>query len=257
MRIEAKDFNLKYTLECGQFFHFKKLEGDTYIVVIKDKMVKIKQNKDILYIESFPKISENEIREFFNLNIDYKEIIDYLIKKDPNLEKMITQYFGLRIINQDIEECLFSYILSSFNSVKKVMLSVDLLSAYLGEKIKNDIFAFPTIDKLKNANIETLKLAKTGFRANYIKNTANIILERDIDLYKKEDNIKDTLMSFPGIGDKISDCIMLYSYRLYNVFPKDVWILRFLERKNSYPEIFQKYGGWAQIYIYSSMRYRE
>jgi N-glycosylase/DNA lyase len=257
IKIKAPNFNLQYTLECGQFFHYTKLNNIEYLVIIKDNAIKIKQQDDILYINKLSNISEEQIREFFNLDIDYISIIDYIIKKDPNLENIISKYWGLRIINQDITECIFSFILSSFNSIKKVQMSVNLLSSNLGHEIENGIFAFPKLDILKDASDNLLYLSKTGFRGKYIKDTAKIIFCNNIDLYRKDYDIKKTLMSFPGIGDKISDCIMLYSYKFYNVFPKDIWILRFLKDNKDYHKRFKHYAGWAQVYIYSNMRYLE
>ena len=254
IKIQAKDFNLKHTLESGQFFHFTKLDNDTYIIVIKDKIVKIYQKSDSLYIDSFPKISGDEINNFFNLNTNYHSIINYISKKDKELENMISKYYGLRIINQDIEECIFSYILSSFNNIKKIQSSVKLLSTYLGDEIKDGIFAFPTVEVLKNAKDDILKLSKTGFRGKYIKESARIMFHNNIDYNKKDEDIKKILLTLPGIGEKVSDCIMLYSLKRYNVFPKDIWIKRYIKEKEDYEKKFKKYRGWAQLYIYSSMR---
>ena len=39
--LKVKCFNLKYTLECGQCFRWKKIDENWYVGVIKDRVIKI------------------------------------------------------------------------------------------------------------------------------------------------------------------------------------------------------------------------
>ena len=54
--IKVNCFNLKYTLECGQCFRWNKIYEDdkkvTYIGVIKDRVIKISEQDDKLYVSS-------------------------------------------------------------------------------------------------------------------------------------------------------------------------------------------------------------
>ena len=48
------------------------------------------------------------------------------------------------------------------------------------------------------------------------------------ELEKIEDSniLREELNKFPGVGDKVADCIMLFSMRRFDVFPIDVWVRR-------------------------------
>ena len=58
-----------------------------------------------------------------------------------------------------------------------------------------------------------------------------MVINKEIDLekLKKETDvniIKDTLLKFPGVGEKVADCIILFSLNSFSVFPVDVWVRR-------------------------------
>ena len=55
------------------------------------------------------------------------------------------------------------------------------------------------------------------------------------------EELRATLKTIYGVGDKIAACVMLFAYHRLEVFPIDVWIDRVL--KERYPEgfPFEKY----------------
>ncbi|MHB8362339.1 MAG: DNA-3-methyladenine glycosylase family protein [Patescibacteria group bacterium] len=273
MIINTENFNLQYTLDSGQCFSWTKITDNEYVGVIKRHGVRIKQVDNKLYIESFPEIDEETIVNYFNLNVNYDDIIKK-ISKDTIVKSSIAKYRGLRIINQDEYDCTFSYLISSCNNVPKIKTSYKLLSLYLGDKIdvpnsnnilsKEKFYTFPDIKKLESADDIILKNAKLGFRARYIKNTARKILDENIDLYNLHNlDPKDAyniLVSFQGVGDKIAKCILLYSMGVNSSFPIDTWILKHIrstyknykitEIPDIVNNIYEGYAGWAQLYIY-------
>ncbi len=277
MVIKTEDFNLQYTLDSGQCFSWVKITDNEYKGVIGKHALKVKQIGNYLHIESSPKIKEETISNYFNLNVNYDDIIKK-ISKDTIVKSSINKYRGLRIINQDEYECTFAYLISSCNNVPKINTSYRLLSLYLGDKIEftdsknpaleDSFYTFPEVKRLESADDITLKNAKLGFRAKYIKNTAKKILDENIDLYNLHNlNPKDAykiLISFQGVGDKIAKCILLYSMGVNSAFPIDTWILKHV--KNVYKNYkiteiqdivndeYSGYAGWAQLYIYASAR---
>src|SRR3989344_5658781 len=118
----VKDFNLKHTIECGQFFRYKK-ENDFYYIQTKDKIIKIKQKNNQLISNE----SEEFLINFFNLNQDYQEIL-IILNKYKDIKQLTKQFHGLRIINQDPWECMISYISSSARSIPLIKQSIDLMS---------------------------------------------------------------------------------------------------------------------------------
>ena len=70
-----------------------------------------------------------------------------------------------------------------------------------------------------------------GFRDIRVYNTTRMILNNEINLenlYKEKDInfVKDELLKLDGVGEKVADCIMLFSLRRYDAFPVDVWVRR-------------------------------
>ncbi len=267
LRIPIQDFNLKDTLLSGQSFRWERIDDNEFEGVVKNQYIKVRQDGNILSIDSTPKISEKAIIKYFNLDIDYKDIIKK-IAKDKLMEDAISKFYGMRILNQDEYECLFSYIISSFNSIKKIKMSIKLLSQSLGNEIINGICTFPSISKLLLATDKNLKDAKLGFRAEYIKKTAQIIKNENWELKKirnmKYSNAMDKLKQLPGVGEKVAACTMLYSMNFNEAFPIDTWITKYIKRE--YPDIkrkeilnklnvkFESYAGWAQLYMFEYER---
>ncbi len=267
LKIPIKDFSLKDTLLSGQSFRWERIDGNEFEGVVGNQYIKIRQNGNRLSIDSIPKINDKAIINYFNLDIDYKDIIKK-ISKDSLMKDAISKFYGMRILNQDEHECLFSYIISSFNSIKKIKMSVELLSQSLGNEIINGTYTFPSLSKLLLATDKNLKDAKLGFRAEYIKKTAQIIKNNKWELKKiKEMKYRDAmnkLTQLPGVGEKVAACTMLYSMNFNEAFPIDTWITKYIKRE--YPEVtrkeisnklnakFENYAGWAQLYMFEYER---
>ena len=73
---------------------------------------------------------------------------------------------------------------------------------------------------------------------------------------------KKELMKIKGIGTKVADCILLFSFGMTEAFPVDVWVQRTMrslylgeEATNKAIEteaakLFGKYAGFAQQYLF-------
>ena len=96
-------------------------------------------------------------------------------------------------------------------------------------------YSFPTVEELSKVTVEELReFAKVGFRDKRIFDTVNMILEEKIDLDNFEnletDTLREELLKFSGVGNKVADCIMLFSYKRGGMFFQfDVWIKRVME----------------------------
>lgn len=145
----------------------------------------------------------------------------------------------------------------------------------IGKKIEwngEEYYTFPTPQELSKASVEDLRKLGLGFRDKRVYETTKIILEKKVDLellHKEKDTIKvrDTLLTLPGVGPKVADCIILFStLKRFDVFPIDVWVRRVMnelyihnpeEEKINKKEIErlakEKYGnlaGIAQQYLF-------
>ena len=232
LKIKVKCFNLKYTLECGQCFRWKKIDEEYYVGVIKDRVIKIKQVKDTLYIISSNMDNlEDIVRYYFNLDLDYTSIEKRISIVDDNVKKAVTNTSGLRFLKQDFFETLISYIISANNNIPRISKSVNEISRRYGKEVELEgekYYLFPTPEELKNVTIEEYRECGVGFRDKYIYNTVAKINNKEIDLdelFKMDTpNLKKELLSLMGVGPKVADCILLFSCSRVEVFPIDTWV---------------------------------
>ena len=237
IEIEIKDsFNLEDIFECGQCFRWNK-ENDSYIGVIKDAVVKVKKEKDKVTFEGTSIGNESFkdiIYEYFDLNTDYRELKDILRKVDSNMKEAISFGEGIRILNQDLWECIISFIISANNNIPRIKGIIERISKNYGRKIEfegNKYYLFPTPEELSKASKEDLRALGTGFRDIRIYNTTKKIFEDKeylsrIENLSSTDEMREELLKLDGVGPKVADCILLFSLKRFDVFPIDVWVRR-------------------------------
>lgn len=238
LEIDVKCFNLKYTLECGQCFRWKLIDENTYVGVVIDRVIKIKQIGDKIYIWSSLKEGLKEVvYEYFDLDKDYGELEKSIAKVDENIEKSLEFSSGIHILNQPLFETVISYIISANNNIKRISKSVDDISKMFGKKIMfedKEYYLFPTLEELSKATMDNLLKCGTGFRARYILNNVSELMSTPNildELLNLETGVaRDRLMKFMGIGPKVADCILLFSLKKSEVFPVDVWVKRIMEK---------------------------
>ena len=181
-----------------------------------------------------------------------------------------TKYgWGMRILNQDPWETLISFIISANNNITRIKGIIERLSQKFGREIcweGKSYYTFPAPESLACASEEDLKACGCGYRGAYIKKTAAMVAEGLISPYKiRELSYEEghkTLLSCMGVGDKVADCILLFSMEKPEAFPVDVWVKRVMEYfyigspvpirqiKTIAAEKFGKYAGLAQQYLF-------
>lgn len=231
---DIKNFHPKHIFECGQAFRWKEESDNSYTTIAYGKVLNVKkENNDLILsnanIEDFHNIWYN----YFDLNRDYSEIKRDL-SKDPILKEAISFGEGIRILNQEPFETIISFIISANNQIPRIKNSIELIAKTYGNKIYNEYYSFPTPEKLAAVNPEEFKeITRVGFRAERIIETSKIIARGDLDI----DSIynlsrhegKELLMTLPGVGPKVSDCILLFAFNKSEAFPVDVWVKRVME----------------------------
>ena len=264
-KILVKDFNLEYTLSCGQLFRASRVE-DWYYVSVRDRIFSIRQSANHL---EFQGVDEKFLAHYFALDEPYPKILKQ-IEKDPHIRKAIKKYHGLRIVRQDPWECLISFLCSSAANIPKIKLNLEMLSKSFGKRIELNGFkgySFPNPGELNH--YERIFQAKTGFRARYIKTANDCVSEAFLMTLKKLPyrEAKKSLTQIPGVGDKIADCILLFSLGFTEAFPIDTWIKKILQKlyfKNQVVSsqhlrdfgltYFGRYAGYAQQFLYMLAR---
>lgn len=266
----VEDFLLSQTLECGQCFHFYRLGEEEYIIVAFEKLLRIKQEADRLILFDTSLEDYNDIwKRYFDLDRNYGAIKEFLIKADDTLVPAIREKYGVRILNQQFSETLMSFIISQTKQIPQIKQVVNAISerygSCVGEYEGKKYYAFPDIEKLKNITREEFLECKAGFRADYLVEAAVFLdnkMNEDFFSEYTYDEAKAILTSIKGVGEKVANCVLLFSLGYRNAFPVDVWIKRTMEdlyfHKETKPQVIQKfgeekfgeYGGYAQQYLF-------
>lgn len=268
---EIENFDAKAIFTCGQAFRWYEESDGSFTTVHLGRVLNVLNEKDKVIFKGTNLEEFNEIwMDYFDLNTDYKEIRKVLSNNEI-LPKAMEYGEGIRILNQNHFEMLISFIISANNMIPRIKKSIEVISMRYGRFICEDenrkYYSFPTVEELSKATVEDLReFAKVGFRDKRIFDTVNMILNEKIDLYSFEnletDTLREELLKFSGVGNKVADCIMLFSYKRGEVFPVDVWIKRVMEElfiKKETPvkkiskeadRIFGKYAGYAQQYLF-------
>lgn len=231
----CNSFDMKHIFECGQCFRWNKQEDDSYIGVIKDRVIKVKKENDkFIFSSNESKDLEIIVKKYFDLDRDYEKIKNTLSNIDDNLKKSVEYGSGIRILNQDIWECIISFIISANNNIPRIKKIIENLSKEYGKKIEfenKEYYIFPSPEELSKATVEDLRKLGLGFRDKRVYNTTRMILNKefDIELLRNEKNtevIREALLKLDGVGEKVADCILLFSFNRFDVFPVDVWVRR-------------------------------
>lgn len=262
-------FHPKHIFECGQCFRWIKKDSQTYLGVVKNKVMEVQLlDSSIKFINCTQDDYIYLWKNYFDLFVDYNEIKKFCAK-DLFLEKAIHFGHGIRLLNQELEELIFSFILSANNRIPRIIRTIDLLSKRFGNKINynNETFhSFPSIESLANASIKDIEECKAGYRSKYIIETAKLLSTKLVNLETfsslSSENAKKELLKLPGVGNKVADCILLFSGFDKSTFPTDVWIKKTMESlyfKKETPirkihefasQYFGEYAGYAQQYLF-------
>jgi len=259
------NFSLQFSLESGQFFRYRKVK-DTYYLAAKEKIVSVRQEENRLWFERAP---GRWVRNFFDLDADLESVYREL-GRDRHLSRAIADYRGLRILRQDPWECLISFICSTARSIPIITENLDRLCRRYGEEKRLGpvtLWTFPPVGSL-NSDPE-LRRCKSGFRAKYLVQANKRATPDFISQIKSADYIeaKKILMTLPGVGEKVADCVLLFGFGFREAYPVDTWIqqavsnLYFGGKRQSPNRIrewaadrFGPHAGYAQQYLYHAYR---
>lgn len=281
-------FDIMKTFECGQCFRWNKKEEKniTYIGIVGDRVLELIE--DDFKIQFYISITDEELEDFNKFENKKEVLIDKIINyldlernynfanlkiienspKKCKEEIIESAHFGkgIRILNQEIVETILTYIISANNNIPRIKKIVSKISKNYGKCIKYNkeiYYSFPKIEDLINVTIEEYRALGAGFRDKRLYETVKKINENGLEKYIKD---KESLMLLSGVGDKVAECISLFSLKKINTFPVDVWVRRVVndiyfkyedETKVKRKDIeefgkkyFGGYSGLAQQYLF-------
>jgi N-glycosylase/DNA lyase len=232
----VKSFNLTHIFECGQCFRWNLNEDGSYTGIVRKNVINIKMINSDVYVSSY---GEDDLEElftnYFDMNRNYENIKSKLSKIDNHMKESIKYGEGIRLLNQELWETIISFIISANNNIPRIKGIIERISKRYGEKIKwngVEYFTFPTPKQLSKASTEDLRNLGLGFRDVRVFETTQKVLNKEVDLEKLHEEkstqvVRDKLLTLPGVGPKVADCILLFStLKRLDTFPIDVWVRR-------------------------------
>ena len=237
---KTSTIDIETTINSGQVFLWNKIE-DQWVGV---------DGQDILILSQSPFSirSSGSTSNFFREDDNLEKILSN-INRDKIVRKAVKQSPGLRLMRQDPFQCYISFICSSNSSIQNIKSMLENLCKKFGTKQEFNgykLHTFPKAEILANASMKDLIDCKLGFRAKYVKNASQTVNSGKIDFtwlkkadyYTALESLKKTL----GIGNKVADCISLFSLDKMEAFPIDTWTQRILLKyyKKNFDNITEK-----------------
>ena len=271
----TEPLDLTSTLLSGQAFRWRQ-DGPWFHCVIFGGIVKLREVTGGVELRCDPQAEGSIVpllRDYLGLGTDLEQVYETLLG-DERLREAIHRYPGMRILRQDPWECLVSFICSSASNIPRITRNIEAMCTSFGRPVELDGLTrhtFPTPHDLAEAGSEALRGLGLGYRAEYVVSTAETIASGKVDLMSLLANsyevALETLTSLAGVGDKVANCVLLFSLDKSEAFPVDVWIERALEdwyldgTKMSRKDMrswasnhFGTYAGYANHYLFYDRR---
>jgi N-glycosylase/DNA lyase len=269
VKIPGAGIDLAKTLECGQVFHWTRY-GDGFAGTIGDTPSYVEPLDGDLLV---PAGQENLVEHYLALDHPI-DLIETTFPKDATMEAAISFSHGIRIIRQPMWECLATFLTSAMKQIKHIRDISLAVRRRFGRAVRLgplELYTFPAPEVVAASTLSELLECRMGFRAGNVLATAQSIAANEIRLERlatlSTAEARAVLCRFPGVGEKIANCVLLFAYERMDAVPIDVWISRVL-RQTYFPADpkvgaarlaefcghFGPYAGYAQQYLFHHWR---
>jgi N-glycosylase/DNA lyase len=267
IEIQSSDFNLKKIAESGQCFRMNPNAAGGYTLVALGRVLRLSETPLGCALDCTQAEFDALWRDYFDLERDYASLRASADPQDAFLNRACEYGRGIRMLRQDPWEMLITFILSQRKNIPAIRYCVEALCKRYGGTIEHtgeSFFAFPSAERLAALDERCLLDCSLGYRAKYVSAAARLVASGALDLTKianlTDDELMQALLSVPGVGEKVANCVLLFGYHRLGRFPRDVWINRIVE--NEYEGAFplERYPGTAgalQQYMFYYARSEE
>jgi N-glycosylase/DNA lyase len=286
---------LAMVLDDGQAFRWFPLGGGVYQGIWGTQLVRLRSGGGGRVEWSAPVGREAEalpaLREYLALECGFEGMADALPwRSDEHLARCMREFPGLRLLRQPLGETLLCFMCSATKQIPQIKQMSDALARDLGSPLplprgfgaaqapagtvvfRQTLHALPTWEQVAAASEAQLRACALGFRAGNIHRTAQVLAGEPGWLAETAvlpyEQAHARLTTLPGVGDKIADCVLLYSGTRLCAFPVDTWIIKVMARHYGLegwaPEQVAHFGrrhfgaaaGLAQQYLFNWERHR-
>jgi N-glycosylase/DNA lyase len=268
----ARPFDLHRTLASGQCFRWT-VTADGAYGVVDGALARVRQQDGGLEIALHGSAGAPE-RLVRHLGADQPlAAIEAALARDRVIRRLLPYTSGIAIMRQDPWECLVSFVVSAFNNIPKIQMSVRALAERFGERIAPglDAWSFPSPGRLAEASDAALRRCVLGYRAPHVRALAGLVARGEVELSAIAampfDEARRALLALPGVGEKVADCVLLFGLGRHEAFPVDVWVQRAVERwyfqgRTTTPRAIRAWArdrfgalaGYAQQHLFAGVR---
>jgi len=218
--------DLPATLLGGQTFCWSQQADGRFSGWIEGQPVILQVRDQSLHWDE-PTVTSTSVRKLLCLDLDLPGTLGKGCH-DSWMQKAIHAHPGLRPVRDDPWECLVNFLCSSLKQIVQIrQINLRLRSKFGGTK-----GSFPSARVLAAAGEQTLRTCALGYRAKHVAQTAQMV-DQFPDFLAIPPSMPTSLAAqhleqLPGVGPKISRCVLLYAYSRWDAFPVDVWVDRLI-----------------------------
>lgn len=273
--------DLQATLESGQSYLWQRADGGMYdgdagawyYTVWNDEVIAARQTDAALEWEATFDATDR-LESALRLDDDLVAIREQA-PNDDIVSAAFDRYWGLRLVSDPFFPTLISFICSTQMRVERIYEMQNTLRSAYGDPIEfrgETVYSFPTPAALAGATEAELRSLGLGYRAPYVTETATMI---DDDELTESDIVglpyeaaREALTGFVGVGEKVADCVLLFSLSYLEAVPLDTWMQTVIAEY--YPDcetgeyastsralreaLGGGYAGYVQTYLFHHLR---
>jgi 3-methyladenine DNA glycosylase/8-oxoguanine DNA glycosylase len=265
--IQNPDFNIRKIAESGQCFRLKPMQTGGYALVAYNRVLRVTDSPEGAALDCSQAEFDAIWRDYFDLAADYASIRAQADPADAFLQHACDYGKGIRMLRQEPWEMLVSFIISQRKNIPSIQYCIEALCSRYGEPIESggeSFYSFPSAQTLAALDESHFLACSLGYRAKYVLSAARMVSSGTLDLsaiaaYSSE-ALYAALLTVPGVGEKVANCVMLFGYHRLDRFPRDVWINRIESREydGAFPiERYPDTAGALQQYIFYYARSAE
>lgn len=283
-------FDLQATLESGQTYLWWRADGRDYEA---DRLhggeswyvtttrgagpapIRVRQREGRLEWESTID-ADPVLRRRLGLGDDLRAIRE-TSPDDRLIEAAYDRYWGLRIVRDPPFPTLVSFICSAQMRVARIHAMQRSLRETFGEPVSLDgqtYHAYPTPDQLAAATESELRELSLGYRAPYVERTAEMVADGDHPETVRDEpyeQAREALTRYVGVGEKVADCVLLFSLGYLGAVPLDTWMRSVIAEvypdceRDGYAttsralrdQLGGQYAGYTQTYLFHFLRHND
>jgi N-glycosylase/DNA lyase len=288
-------FDLQATVESGQSYLWDRTDGGMYESAVSHggshwyeavvpPIEGVAESREVI------RARQHDGRLEWESTTDAVPLLTHLLRLDDDLDAIISAtpdeavlkqaydtYDGMRLVRDPPFSCLVSFICSAQMRVSRIYTMQRRLAETYGDTIELDgqqYHAFPTPEQLATATEAELRELKLGYRAPYVQRTAEMVANGEATVGAAREMsyeaAREHLTQFVGVGQKVADCVALFSLGHLEAVPLDTWIQTAIADhfpdcdRDSYEETSRairarlggEYAGYAQTYLFYYLRTR-